>query len=235
MIDRFQFDILSHTAENGSVFGFPEKLSGGLIKAFEDSGYISDGRITAKGLAVLEPYCVRRAVLLGAFRGAANELCSVGIRDICAVCGDERGVEEFRKEFPDAKTMVCIGGRMAALQAAGDMLRGAYVIEADKELPAGALRRYQYGTNFAAVCTANAYGPYFSADDGLYITGYGSGAEDGFAPVGMGYVSADDAALLLEGAEMMLKQCRDDASLYEALAAAYPDRRDIYIRVFDGF
>lgn len=79
MLTRKQFDILTILEEVDSKVSQRElaELSGhGLgtvnkvVKEFTESGYVKDGRLTEEGLELLEPYRVKRAVVIAAGFGS---------------------------------------------------------------------------------------------------------------------------------------------------------------------
>ena len=71
-LNRIQFDILSTIAENNSfsIDGFSNKTTYSIqdikkeIDTLNEEEYISDFKVTSKGLLALEPYKVRKAIII---------------------------------------------------------------------------------------------------------------------------------------------------------------------------
>lgn len=156
-LSRACFDILVEAAENKTEFPSesPE------LSELTDMGYISDGKITQKGLDALEPYRVKRAIFLAAGFGSRmvpvtlktpKPLITVnggrlidGLIDACLEAGVEeiyvvRGylAGEFDRllgKYPMIKfidnTMYTEANNISSALLAKDLLQNTYVLEAD--------------------------------------------------------------------------------------------------------
>ena len=156
-LSRACFDILVEAAENKTEFPSesPE------LSELTDMGYISDGKITQKGLDALEPYRVKRAIFLAAGFGSRmvpvtlktpKPLITVnggrlidGLIDACLDAGVEesyvvrgylaREVDRLLDKYPMIKfidnTMYTEANNISSALLAKDLLQNTYVLEAD--------------------------------------------------------------------------------------------------------
>lgn len=158
MLTENQFDILSALAEGRPGSSAQSGTDSAYLAA---KGYVADGKITAAGLAALEPYRVKRAVFIAA--GFGSRLVPItlntpkplvrvhGVRiidsllDAVAAAGIEevwlvRGYlgEQFDQllyKYPNIRfienPLFNTANNISSMVAARDLLQNAYVLEAD--------------------------------------------------------------------------------------------------------
>ena len=69
-LSKIQFDLLSKYIDGFEVRGYTSEQKSETEKELTAHGYVKDGSITEKGLEVLEPYKVKRAIFLAAGFGS---------------------------------------------------------------------------------------------------------------------------------------------------------------------
>ncbi|MBE6104339.1 MAG: phosphocholine cytidylyltransferase family protein [Erysipelotrichaceae bacterium] len=69
-LSKIQFDLLSKYIDGFEVRGYTSEQKSETEKELTAHGYVMDGSITEKGLEVLEPYKVKRAIFLAAGFGS---------------------------------------------------------------------------------------------------------------------------------------------------------------------
>lgn len=168
-LNRIQFDILSTIAENNSfsIDGFSNKTTYSIqdikkeIDTLNEEEYISDFKVTSKGLLALEPYKVKRAIFLAAGVGERlqpitintpkplvrvfgiriidrliDAVLSTGIEEIIIVRGYL--AEQFnalKNKYPTIKFIdnpfYSVSNNIASVLQVRELLENAYVFESD--------------------------------------------------------------------------------------------------------
>lgn len=223
MLTKKQFNVLSFLAENsGGAVSDAEAL-----KECQELGFVDGLKITEKGLEALEPYRVKRAVFIAAGFGSRmlpitlntpkplvrvngvrmidtllDAVVAAGIEEIYVVRGYLR--EQFDQllyKYPMIKFIDNLrydkGNTILSVNCAGELLRNAYMFEADLILSnPGLVKKYQYESNYYAIPVKETEDWYFALDDEGYINEIGIGGKDCYQMVGINYWSDEDGARL---------------------------------------
>ncbi len=208
----------------GMSVGSVNKLLGELT----DLGLAENGAITAKGLETLEPYRVKRAVFIAAGFGARlvpitlntpKPLVRVkgqriidSLLDAVVACGIEeiyivRGYlgEQFDQllyKYPMIKFIenpaYNEANNIASALCAGELLKNAYVLEADLLLHNPALiTKYQYSSNYLSIPVEKTNDWCFYLENGR-IAKVAVGGTHCQQMVGISYWTEEDGAKLVE-------------------------------------
>ena len=236
-LTKKQFDILAaleaHRAptsqrELADRTGYSVGTVNKLIGVLTEAGLVAGGRITEAGLAALEPYRVRRAIIIAAGFGSRmvpitlntpkplvrvfgsriidstlDALVAVGIPEIYIVRGYlGEQFDQLLYKYPHVKFIenpsYNEANNISSVLLAGDLLRGAYVLEADLLLHNPALiTKYQYESNYLGI-------PMEKTDDwcfytkGDVIVKMSIGGRNCRQMVGISYWTEEDGARLAE-------------------------------------
>ena len=201
-----------------------------LVKELTEAGLMADGRITAAGLEALEPYRARRAVFIAAGFGSRlvpityntpKPLIRVhGVRiidrliDACIGAGIEeiwivRGylAEQFDQllyKYPQIKflenTAFNEANNISSALAARELLRGAYVFEADLLISnPEIIRKYHYTSDFLAIRKERTDDWCFRVKDGIIVEEkVGGEGPDTWQMVGISFWNDEDGKKLKE-------------------------------------
>jgi CTP:phosphocholine cytidylyltransferase-like protein/biotin operon repressor len=237
MLTKKQFDILTYLEKNKEQKTQRElaevlQLSVGTInkslKELNNLGYIVDNTISEKGLEVLEPYRVKRAVFMAAGFGSRlvpitlntpkplvrvqgtrlidsllDAIVAAGIEEIYIIRGYLR--EQFEQlliKYPMIKfienPLFNEANNIASIIAAGDLIKNAYILEADLLLYNPELiTKYQYSSNYLAI-------PVERTDDWCvqlennYISKVSLGGMSCYQLIGISYWTEQDGSTLVE-------------------------------------
>ena len=213
-LTKSQFDLLRPLAE-GETDSAPATAEAAELTA---RGLLCAGRLTDAGLAALEPYRVRRMVVLAAGFGSRlrpvtlrtpkplvrvngrriidsllDAACAAGIEDIVLVRGYLGGqfdglLEKYpRLRFVENPHFLEMNN-ISSVDAARDLLAGAYVAEADLLYYEPRLvTRYQYGSNYLAIPTGHTDDWCFHTDAEGNINRIAVGGDDCWQMVGLSY------------------------------------------------
>ena len=232
---RYEFEVLSHLERNGagqySLRALSDALtiSGGEIsrclEQLAAKHWITrDGdalAVTDAGLAALEPYRVKRAIILAAGFGSRmmpatadrpkplvtvngvriletllDALAAVGIRDITVVRG-------YRKECFDALLekypFLTLVDNISSVMAGLNKLDGCYLCEADLYITnPGIITKYQYASNILGAYCLETDDWSFQMDGNGHIINYQKGNTFCYNYYGISYWTQADSARLRE-------------------------------------
>ena len=206
--------------------GFSLGSVNSVLKELSDLSYVESNRITPKGIEAMQQYRVERAVIIAAGFGARlvpitlntpKPLVRVKGTRIIDSCLDAlkeaeinevyivRGylAEQFDQllyKYPNIKfienPMYNEANNLSSIVCAGDLLRNAYVVEADLLLYSKKLiKKYQYASNYLGI-------PVKRTDDwcvslsGGYINKMAIGGENCYQMVGISYWTPVDGKKL---------------------------------------
>lgn len=239
-LTKSQFDLLRPLAE-GETDSAPATAEAAELTA---RGLLCAGRLTDAGLAALEPYRVRRMVVLAAGFGSRlrpvtlrtpkplvrvngrriidsllDAACAAGIEDIVLVRGYLGGqfdglLEKYpRLRFVENPHFLEMNN-ISSVDAARDLLAGAYVAEADLlYYEPHLVTRYQYGSNYLAIPTGHTDDWCFHTDAEGNINRIAVGGDECWQMVGLSYWTPEDGARLGRDIHAALEM-PDGARLY---------------------
>lgn len=239
-LSRKQFDVLTALEEERRVMtqreleektGFSLGTINGICKTFEESGLVSEGQITDKGLEALEPYRVKRAVFIAAGFGSRlvpvtlntpkplvrvngkriidtllDAVYAVGIDEVIIVRGYlGEQFEALTNKYEGIKfldnPMYNEANNISSTLVAKDFLENAYVLESDL-----ILKKPELITKYQY--TSNFLGiPCERTDDWCFIVKDGVikeqtiGGENCWQMVGISYWTAEDGRKLSKDIE----------------------------------
>jgi len=236
---RYEFEVLSHLERNGAgqyplrTLSDTLTISGGetarCLEQLAAKHWITqDGdtlAVTDAGLAALEPYRVKRAIILAAGFGSRmmpatadrpkplvtvngetllDALVAVGIRDITVVRG-------YRKECFDAllekypfltlvdNDIYSKTNNISSVMAVLDKLDGCYLCEADLYITnSGIITKYQYASNILGAYSLETDDWSFQMDAAGHIVNYQKGNTFCYNYYGISYWTQADSARLRE-------------------------------------
>ena len=235
MLSRKQFDILEAYATNHHLTqrGLAEITNQSvgnvnrLVKELTDRELVKNGKITADGLAILEPYRVKRAVFLAAgvgFRlmpvtlntpkplirvkgmriidGLLNEVLALGVQEIYIVRGYlGEQFDQILSLYPMVQFLenpiYRESNNISSAMCARYLLSNAYVFEADLIIRGGLLRRYHYSSDFLACYQERCDDWCFRVKDG-FICEEKLGDYDAWRNCGISYWNEQDGKRLAE-------------------------------------
>ena len=204
-LSKKQFDILEAYATNSHLTqrGLAEITNQSvgnvnrLVKELADTGLVEDGKITADGLAALEPYRVKRAVILAAgvgsrlmpvtlntpkplvrvkgkriIDGLIDEVLALGIQEIYIVRGYlSEQFDQIQSLYPMVQFLenpiYNESNNISSAMCARYLLSNAYVFEADLIIRSGLIKRYHYTSDFLATYQERCDDWCFKAKDGI--------------------------------------------------------------------
>ena len=234
-LSRKQFDILEAYATNSHLTqrGLAEITNQSvgnvnrLVKEMADTGLVEDGKITADGLAALEPYRVKRAVILAAgvgsrlmpvtlntpkplvrvkgkriIDGLIDEVLALGIQEIYIVRGYlSEQFDQIQSLYPMVQFLenpiYNESNNISSAMCARYLLSNAYVFEADLIIRSGLIKRYHYTSDFLATYQERCDDWCFKAKDGI-ITEEKLGDYNAWRNCGISYWSEMDGKKLAE-------------------------------------
>ena len=235
MLSKKQFDILEAYVSHGTltqreIADLTNQSVGNvnrLIKELTAAGLISGGSITSQGLASLETYRVKRAVVLAAgfghrllpvtlntpkplvrvkgkriIDGLLEQVTALGITEIYIVRGYLG--EQFDQLLHNYPTIQFLenpiyneSNNISSAMCARYLLSNAYVFEADLILKPGLLKRYHYTSDFLAAYHERCDDWCFKVKDGIIIDEL-LGDYDAWRNCGVSYWSEADGRRLAE-------------------------------------
>lgn len=234
-LTKKQFDILEAYATNSHLTqrGLAEITNQSvgnvnrLVKELVDANLVVDGRITADGLAALEPYRVKRAIFLAAgvgsrlmpvtlntpkplvrvkgkriIDGLLDEVLTLGIQEIYIVRGYlGEQFDQILSFYPMVQFLenpiYNESNNISSAMCARYLLSNAYVFEADLIIRPGLLRRYHYTSTFLASYQERCDDWCFKEKDGV-IAEEKLGDYDAWRNCGISYWSEMDGKKLAE-------------------------------------
>ena len=217
---RYEFEVLSHLERNGAgqyplrALSDALTISGGEIsrcleQLTAENWITRDGdtlAVTETGLAALEPYRVKSAIILAAGFGSRMmpALTAVGIRDITIVRG-------YRKECFDAllekypfltlvdNDIYSKTNNISSVMAVLDKLDGCYLCEADLYITnPQIITKYQYASNILGAYSLETDDWCFQMDGNGHIINYQKGNTFCYNYYGISYWTQADSARLRE-------------------------------------
>ena len=196
------------------------------LKELANQGFLNDGMITDEGYKALEPYRVQRAVFMAAGFGSRlvpitlntpkplvrvkgkrmidtllDAVIAAEIPEIYIVRGYlGEQFEQLLSKYPMIKfidnPMYNEANNIASLLCAGDLIKNAYVLEADLVLSNPKLiTKYQYRSNYLAIPAKRTDDWCFHLENGI-IKKIGIGGENCHQIVGISYWTGQDGAKL---------------------------------------
>lgn len=213
--------------------GFSLGSVNSVLKELSDLSYVESNRITPKGIEAMQQYRVERAVIIAAGFGSRlvpitlntpKPLVRVKGTRIIDSCLDAlkeaeisevyivRGylAEQFDQllyKYPNIKfienPMYNEANNLSSVVCAGDLLRNAYVIEADLLLYNKKLiKKYQYASNYLGI-PVNRTDDWCVTLSGGYINKMAIGGENCYQMVGISYwTPVDGKKLYLDAREV---------------------------------
>ena len=198
-------------------------------------GLICDGKITAKGLAALEPYKTKRVVFMAAGFGSrlrpvtlktAKPLVKVngvriidtlidgamraGIEEIIVVCGylGEQFVE-LKEKYPQIKLVTNpiydSANNIASVNLVREQLQNTYISEADLLLHKQVFDKYLFRSCYLGIPTEETDDWYFKTNEQGTICELGIGATNCYRMLGISYWDRNDGAKLCEHIDATFK------------------------------
>lgn len=236
MLTKKQFDVLVYMDEQREAVSaqtvaqalmFPIDETEQMLAQFVECGYCEDGYITLLGRSALEPYRVKRAILMAAGFGSRmvpitlnvpkplvrvngvrmidtllDAILAAGIPEIYIIRGYKADMfDELLLKYPMIRfienPLYDEGNNIVSVACAGPLIKSAYIMEADLVLSNPRLIR-KYQYN------SNYLGiPMKKTDDWClkttngYISYTGQGGEDCYQTVGISYWTEADGARLV--------------------------------------
>ncbi|MBQ9083072.1 MAG: phosphocholine cytidylyltransferase family protein [Clostridia bacterium] len=195
------------------------------LEALDAAGYTASGAITGAGLAALEPYRVRRAIFMAAGFGsrmlpitintpkplvrvrgkrmidtALDAVLAAGIEEIYVIRGYlAEQFDQLLYKYPMIhfieNPLYDQSNNIGSLYCAGDLLRGAYLMEADLMVSnPSVVRRYQYQSNYLGIPVKETTDWSARTKDGIIETIAPGYATDCHLVIGISYWSEEDGA-----------------------------------------
>ena len=235
MLTRKQFDILEVLATKGTLsqrnLAEATNQSVGnvnrLVKEMNEAGWVENGSITSSGIAILEPYRVKRAIFLAAgfgsrlmpvtlntpkplvrvkgkriIDGLIDQVIALGITEIYIVRGYLG--EQFDTLLTKYPTIQFLENpvynetnNISSALVARYFLSNAYVFESDLILSPDLLKRYHYSSDFLACHQDRCDDWCFKARDGMIETEL-LGDFDAWKNCGVSYWNETDGKRLAE-------------------------------------
>ena len=203
-----------------------------VLKELDELGLVCGNRITEKGVEEMKPYRVRRAVILAAGFGSRMVPITLNtpkplvrvkghrIIDSCLDALKEAGIEEvyivrgylaeqfdqLLYKYPNIKFIenpqYNEANNISSVVCAGDLLRNAYIIEADllvynKRL----IKKYQYTSNYLGIPVERSDDWCFTVNASGYINKMTIGGKNCYQMVGISYWTAEDGKKLRAAAK----------------------------------
>ncbi len=193
--------------------------------ALDALGYTVAGTITAAGLSALEPYRVRRAVFMAAGFGsrmkpitintpkplvrvhgkrmidtALDAVLAAGIEEMYIIRGYlAEQFDQLLHKYPMIRfienPLYNQSNNIGSLYCAGDLLGGAYIMEADLVVANPAVvRRYQYRSNYLGIPVQETTDWSARTENGIIRTIAPGYAADCHRIVGISYWTPEDGA-----------------------------------------
>ena len=207
-----------------------------MLAALNANGWLSEGKITAVAITALEPYKVKRAIFMAAGFGSRmvpitlntpkplvrvkdkriidtvlDAVIAAGIEEIIIVRGYlGEQFDQLLYKYPSVKfvdnPLYNEANNISSVLCVRDMLRNAYVLEADLVLSNPSLiKKYQYRSNFLGIKVNASDDWCFVVKDGIITAQIPNGNEyknklatdeQLYQEVGISYWDADDGAKL---------------------------------------
>lgn len=202
-----------------------------------EQGLVNGLEITEKGLEALEPYRVKRAVFIAAGFGSRmlpitlntpkplvrvngvrmidtliDAVVAAGIEEIYVVRGYlAEQFDQLLYKYPMIKFLenprYNQGNTILSVNCAGELLRNAYMFEADLILSNTRLvKKYQYESNYCGIPVKETEDWYFKRDENGYINEIGQGGKDCCQMIGIGYYTDEDGARFAKYVSKTLEQ-----------------------------
>lgn len=199
-----------------------------VMKELTAAGFVNNGVVTEDGYNALEPYCVQRAVFMAAGFGSRlvpitlntpkplvrvkgtrmidtllDAVIAAGIPEIYIVRGYlGEQFDQLLSKYPMIKfienPLYNEANNIASLLCAGDLIKNAYVLEADLVLSNPKLiTKYQYRSNYLAIPVKRTDDWCFHLKDGI-IRQIGIGGEDCHQIIGISYWTEQDGEKLAQ-------------------------------------
>lgn len=193
-----------------------------------DKKLVFNDRLTDRGIQALEPYRVRRAIFMAAGFGSRlapitlntpkplvrvhgtriidtliDACLAAGIDEIVIVCGYlAEQFETLKAKYPMVRLvdnpLYNEANNISSALAAGDLLKNAYIFEADLLLSnPSIIRRYHYTSEFLAIPVERSDDWCFVVEDGRIVKQM-VGGEHCYQMVGISYWDEKDGASLAE-------------------------------------
>ena len=224
-MNRYQFEVLAFLEKNGkNVYAIRTlsdklKISGTEVsKALDELTNIGAIlrnenllEITAKGLDMLEPYRVKRAVIMATLLDA---LVSVGIKDITLVRGYKKEkFDEITDKYPFIKfvdnDVYDKTNNISSAMAALENIDECYLCEADLYISnPDIISKYQYSSNILGSFSIETDDWSYKLDNG-YITDYKKGNTFCFNYYGISYWNKDDSKKLRNDFKQVYEEEQD--------------------------
>lgn len=237
MLTKKQFDVLDVLIENKQTYtqralaaciGMSVGSVNKICAELTELGYLAGGKVTEAGLAVMEGYRVKRAVVIAAGFGSRlvpitlntpkplvrvkgsrivdsilDALTEAGIEEIYVIRGYlGEQFDQLLYKYPNLKFIenpyYNTANNISSVIQAGDLVKNAYILEADLLLYNKSLiRKYQYCTNYLGIPVERTEDWCFHVKDG-YITKMGIGGVHCHQMVGISYWTEEDGTRLCE-------------------------------------
>lgn len=199
-----------------------------LLAALTKQELISNNKITQKGLEALEPYKTKRAIFIAAGFGSrlrpvtlqiAKPLVKVngtriidtlidgamaaGIEEIYVVCGYlGEQFQQLKEKYPNinlvTNNMYNEANNISSAYLVRDLLRNAYISEADLLLHNQVFDKYLFHSCYLGIPTDETDDWYFKTNEQGVICELGIGSKDCYRMLGISYWDSVDGAKLPE-------------------------------------
>ncbi len=256
MISKIEFDVLTALERGDTV------LTDRVPDSLYEKGYVSEREITKAGLEALEPFKVRRAVFFAAGFGSRmvpatlttpkplipvkgerlidtllSAVVSAGIEEIYIVRGYlAQKFDELLQKYPQIKFIenpkYNEANNISSAYLAGELLSGAYVLEADLVLYNQKLiTKYQYRSNYLGVPCEKTGDWCFKYDGAGRITELLTSGEDCAHMYGISYWSEADGKRLCGHIKALFER-EDGKQLYwdEVALKYFKNEYQVYVR-----
>ena len=243
VLTREQFELLTSLERGEDV----SVVNAAVLANTESLGWVKDGRLTESGRAALEPYRVKRAILLAAGLGnrmlpltettpkpmvkvhgtpiietLINALEAVGIPEIVIVTGHLASAFEDLKTRHPSLTFIhnphyLTQNNISSAYLVKDRMANAYVLEADLYLSNPAILRKYEFETNYLGFHVDQTDDWRFMLDGDRIVWYGQGGTDCYQMIGISYWTASAAATFAKDAEIFYATDEGKTHLWDDL------------------
>jgi len=199
-----------------------------LLKELAEESFVEGNSITEKGKNLMESYRVKRAIIIAAGFGSRMVPITLNtpkplvrvkgkrIIDSCLEALTDLGIEEIyivrgylgeqfdqlKYKFPNIKfienPLYNESNNISSIYAAGDLVKGSYIIEADLLVYNKAIiKKYQYSSNYLGIPVKRTDDWCFFLENGI-VKKMAIGGDDCYQMVGISYWTEKDGEKLVE-------------------------------------
>jgi len=235
-----------------------------LVRRCREEGWMDGLSITQKGLAVMEPYRVKNAIILAAGMSSRcaplsyqkpkglftvkgevlierqiRQLQAAGIQDIYVVVGYMKELFFYLEEKFDVHIVInneyTTRNNLSSVRAVRDKLGNSFICYSDNYLVENTYEPYAYHSYFAAMYQEGYTDEYIiQADKNGLIRQYFAGGEDSWYQMGEMYFDRETAATFLALLEREYQYACIFDMKIDDFYARHLSDMDIYIRKYPG-